>query len=129
MENITKRLPTMSLDEKVEAAAVLDFQIKAMEKELKAIKEDLTDWYLDNKEKKVETPNARAAFSETLVFDTIDTIALYERLKSMGKADQLWHVVKPDVTALKKVMGTEDVRALQGEPTGVKVSIRLTHIH
>ncbi|MFU8833265.1 MAG: hypothetical protein ACNA7J_14070 [Wenzhouxiangella sp.] len=95
---------------------------------LDGAKEHLTDWWLEegNAEgKKFETAEATCQFSSTDVYDTIDTMAVYERLKELGRPEDLWQVVKPDLAALKKVMGESDIRALQGPPTGVKVSIRL----
>ena len=113
----------------MDRAAELDFQIKELKKELDPLKELLADWYLDEGKKsgskKFDTDKSDVAFSETLVYDQIDPLALYERLKEIGKGGDTWHVVKPDLAAVKKVLGADDIKALQGEPTGVKIAVRL----
>ena len=113
----------------MDRAAVLDFQIKELKKELDPLKELLADWYLEEGKasgcKKFDTDKTDVAFSETLVYGPIDTMALYERLKEIGKGGDIWHVLKPDLAAVKKVLGADDIKALQGSSTGVKVAVRL----
>jgi hypothetical protein len=112
----------------IEEAARYDHEIKALKPHLDGAKEILTDWWLEegkDEGKKFETDEAVCQFSSTDVYDTIDTLAVYEKLKELGRPEDLWHVMKPDLTALRKVLGERDIRDLQGPPTGVKISIRL----
>lgn len=112
----------------IEEAARMDHQIKSIKPSLDTAKEHLADWWLaeGNAEgKKFDTPEATCQFSSTQVYDTIDPLVLYDKLKEMGRPADIWHVLKPDLTALKKVMGEKDIRDLQGPATGTKISIRL----
>ena len=111
----------------VEEAARADHEMKSIKIYLDEAKSQLADWYLENKSdgKKIEVSRAEVVFAESDVFDAFTIMTLYDMLKKRGKEGELFQVVKPDIAALRKVLGADDIKELQGAATAVKVSVRL----
>jgi len=101
----------------------LDQKKKGLEKELTAVKEELTDFAYEQGVKRAEGTDAFATFAFAEMFAAISVPALAELLAQRGLADKLVHVVKVDMTALRQVLGAEDIKALQGESQGTKISV------
>jgi len=116
---------------KIEEAVAANEEFKGVKGRLDVLKEDLTDWWFETGQKdgkKFESGDACATFSATDTFDPIEPSALYERLEALGKGAKFLDVVKVDLTALKDVLGKDDIRELQGEIVATKISVRLAKL-
>jgi len=101
----------------------LDQEIKSRKIRLDEIKSDLADQALASGEKRMAGYEAFAAFSFADVYDPIDVGKLAALMNQRGLADKLFDVLKPDVTALRAVIGAADIKDLQGPPVATKVSV------
>lgn len=113
----------------IDAAAELDRLIKTQKAELDRDKVDLSEWYMAHGKElgKKFRGNERgeASFVEADVFEPISVEEALKMLTKRGKADDLLKCVKLDISALREVLGADDVATLQGDPVATKVSIRL----
>lgn len=113
-------------------AARLNEDIKALEPDLKAAKEELADWWLGGETTETKITGAilngdrgEAQFVKADVYDPITISQLQTMLATQGKADDLFKCLTVNLTSLKDVLGKADIEKLKGPVVGTKVSIRL----
>lgn len=112
---------------KVDRGFALDSEIKGLGKELKEIKEGITDLRAAGDcEKKIVGGVGQVTVSETEVFDPIDIQKVYDVLVTRDLLGAFFNVVKVDNEALKRVLSDNDIAALRGPAVGTKYSLRFS---
>ena len=117
---------TTTIESKLRRAAQLNAEIKKRESELKALKEDLVDYFEQTGDKKVVAGDASVTFVVADVFNPIDISQLYDTLKRYDKSGDLFQIVKADMAAVRRVLPASDIATLQGDAVATKISVRLS---
>lgn len=122
---VPKKITTL-----IDEAAQTDVSVKKETAQLKADEETLAEWWFSQGGKvlgnKFEGPKGgEATFSETETYTPIPVTALHEILQRQGKLGRFFDCIKVDLTALRDVLGADDIAELQGPSVATKVSVRL----
>lgn len=117
------------IKELITKAALLNEEVKAGKKTLDGLKEELTDWYVETGHvhgaKHEGNEGTSVTVAETDVFEAISVQAVHNLLDTRGLSDKFLACLNVNMTQLRKILGAEDIKMLQGESIGVKYSLRL----